>query len=135
MKQHQKVIEEILEELKEREKDANANQRPAINKEKQELESLLEEDYLMTYEDTKERLYTIQEKVQKLRPEAAEDVFKYNSRHIKSKWEEIEHKENTDKRAIYLKKSNMTLSEIVTEIKERMHFYSIYQLSDNIKAQ
>ena len=53
---------------------------------------------------------------------------------MKSKWEEIEHKENTDKRAIYLKKSNMSLSEIVTEIQQRMHFYSIYQLSDDIKA-
>lgn len=53
---------------------------------------------------------------------------------MKSKWEEIEHKENTEKRAIYLKKSNMSLSDIVTEIQQRMHFYSIYKLTDDITA-
>lgn len=57
MKQNQVVINEILEELKEKEKNAGANEIPAISKEKEELESLLEEDYLKTYEDTEDRLH------------------------------------------------------------------------------
>lgn len=106
-----------------------------IKKELRKIEILLNEDYTDTYEDSEIRLEGILYFIEKYRPEALEDVFEYNAKqNLNGQWDVIEHKENTDKRDLYKKRTRMSLSQIVKQIHGRMSFYNIYTLIDDIEA-
>jgi hypothetical protein len=86
-----------------------------------------------TYDKTKERIALLEEIITKHRPDALVDIFEYNGRNLDA-WDEEEHVENTTKNEFYKERTAMPLSKIVEQVQQRVSYFNIYELMDNITA-